>query len=236
MFFINPPFGNYFNLPFTMSIKGSYTLYPRNGLIKQIIKTLRYDFNEGIWINKIGLRNKGLNYAIENYKKNKEIISIAILDPREIKYIYNKIPENMDIELNVSCPNAEKSMVSKGLGIFLNCERRWCIIKLSPLSSGDLIHSYYNQGFRQFHCSNTLPCELGGKSGHVLKPYNEKLIKYIRETYDNDDCIIIAGGGIQSYDDVLYYKNLGANHFGFSSVMFRPIKFLNLYLNIIRNS
>ena len=235
MFFINPPFGNYFNLPYTMSIKGSYTLYPRPGLIGQILKTLRYDFDEGIWINKIGLRNKGLDYAIENYKKNREIVSIAILDPREIKYIYNKIPEDMDIELNVSCPNAEKSMVSKGLSIFSNYKRKWCIIKLGPLSSGELIDSYYKQGFRQFHCSNTLPSERGGKSGHVLKPYNEKLIKYINETYD-DKCLIIAGGGIQNYDDVSYYKNLGVNHYGFSSVMFNPIKFLNLYLNIIRNS
>ena len=40
----------------------------------------------------------------------------------------------MDIELNVSCPNAEKNMVTKGIGIFLNDNRNWCIIKLSPLS------------------------------------------------------------------------------------------------------
>ena len=48
MFFISPPFGNYLNLNNTMSIKGSYTLYPRDGLFEQIIKTLRYSFeNEG---------------------------------------------------------------------------------------------------------------------------------------------------------------------------------------------
>ena len=105
MFFINPPFGNYVNLPMCMPIKGSFTLYPRPGLIGQIFKTLRYDFNEGVWINKIGLRNPGLTHAINKYKKHKEIISIAIMDPREIKYIYNKIPDDMDIEINVSCPN-----------------------------------------------------------------------------------------------------------------------------------
>ena len=42
MLFINPPFGNYISLPNTTSIKGSYTLKPRTGLISQIIKTLRY--------------------------------------------------------------------------------------------------------------------------------------------------------------------------------------------------
>ena len=234
MFFINPPFGNYVNLPLCMPIKGSFTLYHRPGLIGQIFKTLRYDFNEGVWINKIGLRNPGLTHAINKYKKHKEIISIAIMDPREIKYIYNKIPDDMDIEINVSCPNTEKNMVSKGLGVFLNYERSWCIIKLGPLSSPELIDSYYKQGFRQFHCSNTLPCERGGKSGHVLKPYNEKIIQHIKNNYD--DCIVIAGGGIQNYDDIINYEKMGANHYGFSSVLFHPIKFLKLYLNIIMNS
>ena len=61
MLFISPPFGNYINLPNTKAIKGSFTLKPRSGLIVQIIKTLRYDFNNKGWVNKIGLRNKGIN-------------------------------------------------------------------------------------------------------------------------------------------------------------------------------
>jgi hypothetical protein len=111
-------------------------------------------------------------------------------------------------------------MVSKGIGIFLNYERSWCIIKLGPLCSPELIDNYYKQGFRQFHCSNTLPCERGGKSGHVLKPYNEKIIQHIKK----------------NYDDIINYEKMGANHYGFSSVLFHPIKFLKLYLNIIMNS
>ena len=39
MLFISPPFGNYLTfLPHTTPIKGSYTVEPRSGLIKQIIK------------------------------------------------------------------------------------------------------------------------------------------------------------------------------------------------------
>ena len=72
---ISPPFGNYIELPKCKSVKGSFTLNPREGLIKQIFKTLRYSFKYGGWINKIGLRNMGLDYAIQNYNK-KDIIFI----------------------------------------------------------------------------------------------------------------------------------------------------------------
>ena len=61
MLFIGPPFGNYVSLPNTTSIKGSFTLEPRSGLFSQIIKTLRYSFQDKGWINKIGLRNPGID-------------------------------------------------------------------------------------------------------------------------------------------------------------------------------
>ena len=72
MLFISPPFGNYLSLPKTVTIKGSYTLYPRTGLFAQIIKTLRYSSLDGGWINKIGLRNPGIDYAIKYYKPNSD--------------------------------------------------------------------------------------------------------------------------------------------------------------------
>ena len=81
MLFILPPFGNYINLSNTKSIKGSFTLHSINGLLLQILKILRYDFTNHGWINKIGLRNKGINWAIKKYKHDKEsIVSIAIMD------------------------------------------------------------------------------------------------------------------------------------------------------------
>ena len=42
------------------------------------------------------------------------------MDKSEIKPILDKVPEDMDIELNVSCPNTEESMVKEGLKPFLN--------------------------------------------------------------------------------------------------------------------
>ena len=84
MLFISPPFGNYINLPNTISIKGSFTLEPRTGLFTQIIKTLRYSFKHQGWINKIGLRNKGIDWALLKYKNRKDIIiSIALRDEKK---------------------------------------------------------------------------------------------------------------------------------------------------------
>jgi len=69
MIFISPPFGNYLYFSNTIPIKGSFTLEPRSGLFTQILKTLRYSYENRAWINKIGLRNRGLDWAIEEYKK-----------------------------------------------------------------------------------------------------------------------------------------------------------------------
>ena len=150
MFFISPPFGNYFNLDNFISIKGSYTLEPRPGLIQQIMKTLRYDFSKGAWINKIGLRNRGIDWALENHKNKNDIISIAILNENEVEKLLNKIPKNTNLELNVSCPNAEKKMVQESLNKFLNNERDWCIVKMSPLATKQEIDSFIIKGFDNF--------------------------------------------------------------------------------------
>ena len=44
MLFLSPPFGNYISLPYCKSIKGSYTLEERPGILKQVYKTLYYDY------------------------------------------------------------------------------------------------------------------------------------------------------------------------------------------------
>ena len=230
--FINPPFGNYINLPYTIPIRGSFTLEPRKGLISQIFKTLRYSFDNKGWINKIGLRNKGIDYAISTYKKN-EIISIAIMDKSEIEIFNKKIPKDMNLEINISCPNISKKLTNSGIDCFLNQKRKWCIIKLSPLTDKKLIDSYYKQGFRQFHCCNTLPVKNGGLSGVKLIPYVTNQINYIKSTYN--DTITIAGGGIRNWRDVENYKKINTDHIGVSTILFNPIKFSYLYFYYIKN-
>ena len=42
MFFIAAPFGNYLNYDNALSVSGTWTVKPRPGRFKQILKTLRY--------------------------------------------------------------------------------------------------------------------------------------------------------------------------------------------------
>ena len=234
MLFISPPFGNYIEIKNCISIKGSFTLNERNGLFSQIIKTLRYSFKHKGWVNKIGLRNKGLDYAIKKYKNTNHIVSIAILNKGEIPFILKKIPNNMNIELNISCPNINKSLVNSGLKDFINKEREWCIVKLSPISELSLIDNLYQEGFRQFHCSNTIPIKEGGLSGYKIKEYNIRLIRHIKDNYK--DCVVIGGGGIRKWSDIIFYKNLGCDNYSISSLFFNPIEFSIFYYNFISNN
>ena len=229
MFIISPPFGNYIFFDNVISIKGSFTLNERPGLISQVLKTLYYSNEYNGWINKIGLRNKGIDYAINKYKNTNNIISIAILDKKEIPILLNKIPKNMNLEINISCPNIDKRLVCSDIKNFINKERKWCIVKLSPITDTLLIDSYYKDGFRQFHCSNTLPVKDGGLSGPTLKEYNKKLISYIKDKYP--DTIVIGGGGIQDWQDILYYKKLGCEYYSLSTVLFNPYKIIKLYID-----
>lgn len=226
MLFISPPFGNYIHLPNTMSIKGSYTLEPRSGLIFQIMKTLRFINYNGTytWVNKIGLRNPGIQYGLSHYNSKTDIISIAIMEQDEIHKFNKIIPDDTNLEINISCPNTDKHMINKGIQVFLNDKRKWCILKLSPLTDTSLIDSYYKQGFRHFHCSNTYPTENGGLSGTILTPYTNKLVSYIQKNYK--DTIIIAGGGIYDNKSLKEYESIGATHFSISTIFFHPTKVL----------
>ncbi len=225
MLFISPPFGNYLTLPNTISIKGSFTINERPGLLLQIIKTLRYSlFYEG-WINKIGLRNKGI-ININTFNSD-SVYSIAIMDSQDIQKFNDKIPENTSIEINISCPNVTNKLMYNNIDELLNNKREWCIVKLSPTVTEETIDSLYDMGFRQFHCCNTFPTKKGGVSGKYLKQYVTKHIKYIKNTYKDTE--VIAGGGIISVNDIEYYKSVGADHFSVSTVLFNPFLFSKLY-------
>ena len=242
MLFISPPFGNYLNLPNTISIKGSFTLEPRSGLFGQILRTLRYSFKYGGWVNQIGLRNRGIDWALNKYKnRNDVILSLALCDENEIDKFIEKVPEDKNLEINISCPNVHKNKLEDNLGKFVNDKREWCILKLSPTITEQQIDNYYNQGFRQFHCSNTLPVpdftrrfgpKGGGLSGPSLIPYTTGTILLLSKY---DDVVIIAGGGIRNMETLEKYRKLGATHFSVSTLLFNPFKFGCFYFNYVCN-
>lgn len=236
--YISPPFGNYlWFLGNTKCIYGSYTLEERHGLFKQIRKTLYYSKENQGWVNKIGLRNKGINYIIDKLENSffsniykKDILSIALLKQSDVNDLYQKIPKNINLEVNISCPNMDKKLICDNIHVFLN--RKYCSLKCSPLITTREIDYFYSIGFRRFHFSNTLPVQNGGLSGFNLIPYTSNLVRYTRETY-KDDVYIIAGGGIDSMEQVLRYKECGADDVSVSSLCFNPFKFLYFYINFL---
>ncbi len=253
--FISPPFGNYLDSKLVSnlgnlddqvySIRGSFTLLPRPGLLTRIILTLRYDILREGWINKIGLKNPGIDYAIQKYGNDpKSIISVAITSHSEISELIQKIPKDMNLEINISCPNIQKkedemNLINKDIFKFLNSERNFCILKLPPTVELEMIDYYYSQGFRQFHCSNTIPLRSissdgeeigerdGGLSGKCIMNYNRTLIPAIKRRYP--DTVIIGGGGITSFDDIQLYRSWGADHFSISSGFFNPLIWFKIF-------
>tara|TARA_B100000579_G_scaffold422333_1_gene424234 strand:- start:1336 stop:2013 length:678 start_codon:yes stop_codon:yes gene_type:complete len=221
--FIAAPFGNYIKTSNTISVTGSWTVEKRTGRIKQIAKTLRYT-KKG-WVNKIGLRNPGLKYGLKNHQEN-EVFSVAGIDRDDWKVFSELIPENINLEINMSCPNVE-SHFTDGIEDFSYDSREWYIGKISPLTTFEELDIYINNfNFKQIHACNTLPVDKGGLSGKELMPYTSKFIKHIRENYPYVE--IIAGGGISNENDINYYSELGAHHVSFGTVCFNPLKLKGL--------
>ena len=141
------------------------------------------------------------------------------------------IPKTASLELNLSCPNT-KYLPWDHIRQFPNKDRKWCIAKMSPLSTPEEIEYVLNQGFRQLHFSNTLPMthldrtsNAGGLSGKTLIPYTKRLIDIVRTDFKSYKGIeIIAGGGVTSEHHIHEYLQEGANHISIGSGWFRPFR------------
>tara|TARA_Y100001937_G_C7119436_1_gene331845 strand:- start:1435 stop:2142 length:708 start_codon:yes stop_codon:yes gene_type:complete len=220
--FISAPFGNYLKFKNAVSVTGTWTYKPRPGLLKQIIKTLRYTRNG--WRNKIGLRNRGIEYGIQHTNFN-EVLSIAAIDQYDWINLESIVPESQSVELNISCPNLDVHQDTtdfKGFDLWSTKKRKWCIVKVPPTSSYNLLDKIVDMGFTQIHASNTLPTDKGGLSGPILLPHTRKIITYLKSQYKNIE--VIAGGGIKEAWHAEYYKDLGADHVSIGTGCFNPLK------------
>lgn len=224
---ISPPFGNYLTfLPYTC-VKGTYTLQERKGLLKQCVKTIRYT-KDG-WVNRIGLRNKGLENISVN---NKTIYSVSVSEGVSWEQVFTKIIDLKPkmVEVNIGCPNNTYHELP---GILPTS----CLLTHIPFVSMKLPASamayvlferYFSYGIRTFHCCNTIPSDKGGLSGRKVQDISLNLIKWIKSNLSRDDVCIIGGGGIYNKDDINKYKDAGTDHFSVSSIFFTPWKFLGL--------
>ena len=231
MYFISAPFGNFLRFKNTISVAGTFTVKPRPGRIKQIIRTLRYVRTDAgwSWRNKLGLRNPGLQAGMRstNFKK---ILSVAAIDNTDWTTIFNSISKERNIELNVSCPNLESHMDTTSWQDFdkfaTKMNNEYCIVKIPPDATNKFIDRIVEMGYKQIHASNTLPTEQGGLSGKILMPYTLDIIRYIKLKYPYVE--IIAGGGVTTKKDVKIYKDAGAAHISLGSICFPPWRISNL--------
>ena len=218
-YYIAPPFGNYLHRPDMYSVMGTYTLLPRPGLLKELLKTLRYShFHKG-WTNRLGLRNPGIERGINKYyvQPHRRIVSICGFNYGEWKTLA-EYTRGIRVELNLSCPNVGmKGNTGCPVELF---DTSHVIVKVSPHTTENEIVSYMERGVRKWHFSNTLPISQGGLSGKTLMTYNAKLIKF---TLGEDKCArIIGGGGVTNMSDVRFYKDLGCSGVSLGTVCFIP--------------
>ena len=223
MIFISAPFGNYLHFKNAISVHGTFTVAPRPGRLKAIIKTLRYT-KQG-WRNKLGLRNPGLHAGM--FKTSYDnVLSVAAIEPTDWTKIQMSIGVERNIELNVSCPNLDSHNDTTTWENFEKFPQKmrgkYCIVKIPPNSSETLIDRLVDMGYTQIHASNTLPTDKGGLSGKILMPHTVKLVKYIKNKYPKVE--VVAGGGITTPKDAQMYYNEGADHISLGSVCFTPWK------------
>lgn len=224
-FFIAAPFGNYIKPKGCIPVAGTFTLNARGNRFLAVAKTLRYNSAQGGWVNKLGLPNPGIRNGLE---KNPTVISIAEIDKGDFQRLNVLIPENQSIELNLSCPNLDKKLSWESAKCFTPNTRKWCIAKMSPLTTPEEIKFVVEHlGITQLHFSNTLPTIRGGLSGPMLRGYTTELIELARSEYGNS-VEIIAGGGVSDFGSVTDYLSSGANHISLGSVCFNPFKLRKL--------
>ena len=238
-FFISAPFGNYIRSKSTISVHGTFTRNPRGNRLWSVLSTLRYSQKHKGWVNRLGLPNPGLQKGLASVSDDPQnkVMSIAETERGDFQRMNHIIPLDQSLEINLSCPNIERLSNINGTPtlpmddarLFTKAKsRKWCIAKLSPLSSPEEIEFVIEGlGFTQLHFSNTLPVNGGGLSGSTLKPFTVKLIDIVRERW-GDRVEIIAGGGVSDFGGVSDYLSAGANHVSLGSVCFNPFKLRKL--------
>ena len=245
-FFISAPFGNYIQSERTISVRGTFTLHPRGNRLWSVLSTLRYSRKHNGWVNKLGLPNPGLQKGLTSVSDNPrdKVLSIAETERGDFQRMNHIIPLDQSLEINLSCPNIERlnningssTLPMDNARLFTRVKsRKWCIAKLSPLSSPEEIEFVIEElGFTQLHFSNTLPVNGGGLSGVTLQPLTMKLIDIVRERWGNR-VEIIAGGGVRDFGGVSDYLAAGANHVSIGSVCFNPFKLRKLLKSLELN-
>lgn len=213
---ISAPFGNYIRPKGSTPTLGTFTAKKRPGRWRRVAQTVRYYPGAGAWVNRIGLRNPGID-ALK--KASNSILSIHGFTAEEWDYLLREAPDKgpLALELNLSCPNVPggddyppglfRQAIDCGLPV---------IVKLPPVNYEAMLIEALVAGVTWFHATNTLPTDGGGISGKPLKPVALAVVRAVRST-GGDKIGIIGGGGITSSRDITDYAVAGADRFAVGS-------------------
>lgn len=229
---ISAPFGNYIRPRGATATIGTFTAQRRPGRWWRIIRTVRYYPRLGAWVNQLGLRNPGIEWAVERARRGElkpadKILSIHGFEPGEWSLLLARAAElrPLALELNMSCPNVGTIdwppwLFERAIATDLRV-----IVKLPPVSFQDMARMALDAGIRCFHCCNTLPVPRGGLSGKPLKPVALQCIREVRALARGlgmDGVRIIGGGGITSPADIDDFAASGADHAAIGTKAMNP--------------
>lgn len=213
---ISAPFGNYIQPGGATPTLGTFTAEERPGRWMQVLRTVRWYPRIGAWVNKIGLRNPGIDWLVKQ-------VAAGGIDPADkILSIHGFADDDwwklldaaasirpLAVELNMSCPNiGHINWPDQLFSRAMRCGTP-VIIKLPPVNYREMARAALDAGLRAFHCCNTIPIPAGGLSGKPLKPLSIQCIGEIT-AMTNEPLTIIGGGGITTPQDVDDYFDAGA--------------------------
>lgn len=233
---ISAPFGNYVQPGDCTPTLGTFTNERRPGRLMQIIRTVRYSPSLGAWVNKIGLRNPGIDWLTARVREAKvsvadKLVSVHGFDAQQWDRLLGVAAglAPLGIELNMSCPNI--GHVNWPEWLFERAAERAAaaghivVVKVPPVNYRQMVEQALGAGVRHIHCCNTIPVPAGGVSGKPLKPVALQCIRDVRSVAASkniNDLRIIGGGGITTPTDIDDYAAAGANHFAIGTKCFNP--------------
>jgi dihydroorotate dehydrogenase len=229
---ISAPFGNYLQPVCTTPTLGTFTAARRRGRVWRVVRTVRYYRRLGAWVNRIGLRNPGVDWLVRRAERRPEsvrgkVVSIHGFTERDWAELLDKARGlgATALELNMSCPNVGE--VNWPAGLFSDAaaverEGLGVVVKLPPIRYDRLADAALAAGLRAFHCANTLPVPAGGMSGEPLRPLAVRCVRTMRERLPPGAGLLIGGGGVRAARHVDEFADAGADRVAVGSYLMHP--------------
>lgn len=227
---ISAPFGNYLQPAGTTPTIGTYTALRRGGrpaAFGRAVLTVRYYRRLGAWVNRIGLRNPGIDSLLTGRHLGRpiaeSILSVHGFDAAEWTLLLQRtaVLQPLAVELNISCPNVGELTWPPELFAEAVATRVPVIVKIPPVRYEAMVVAAHEHGVRWFHATNTLPVPGGGLSGVPLRPLAVAAVRQLRDQF-GADVAIIGGGGIRTPEDVAEFAAAGADRFAVGTLAMRP--------------